>query len=457
MIKKLKNRFSGGVKIASDMVFTMGATIVMQLALQIILYPLLNKYFGESTTGTILYFMGIVYIFPQAVGTALCNTRLISRKTMDATNGDFSKILIISCVVSGAICFYIGYKDEKDWLFALLFALFTVVYAVRMYALVEFRLKEDFKGYFIYHVIISAGYLAGLGLYFLTHYWLIIFFTGELLGIVYSLVKGSIFKHETPIGDLKKNIKNYLLITISILLRDGVNQYDKVVIFTLISSDLVAQYNAVSLIGKSMQMLINPVNTLIVTYLSVKGAGFTKEKFKKFSLMCIAAGVAFLVFCQIATPIYIKLFYSSFYDEIIHYSFIVNCGLILGFVASLFNAIIMSQGKTTVYTAIQAVWGGLYIVLAYIFTKQYSIAGLAGVAIVLNGLKLIAGMVIARITCVKDEAELLEELEAPNAEASLEDEAADTTAPLEEKTTDADEQSGETDTTQQTQVVEKDE
>ena len=390
------------------MVFTLGATIVMQIILQIIVYPVLNKFFGESTTGTILYFMGIVYIFPQAVGTALCNTRLISRKSMDSTNGDYTKILAVSCVVCAAICFYVGYKDEKDWLFALLFALFTVIYAVRMYALVEFRLAENFKGYFVYHAIISFGYLLGLGLYFLFQYWLVIFVIGEVFGIVYSLIKGKIFKSEKPIGNIKKNIKNYLLITFSILLRDGVNQYDKVVIFTLISSDLVAQYNAVSLIGKSMQMLINPVNTLIITYLSVKGAGFTKKKFKKFTLIALGAGVVFLLLCQIGTPIYIKLFYPGFYDNIIHYSFIINCGLILGFVASLFNSIIMSQGKTTVYTAIQTVWGGLYIVLAYIFTQKYSILGLAVVAIVLNGLKMIAGMIIARITCVNDTAEAID-------------------------------------------------
>ncbi len=401
----LKNKFSGEFKIANDMVYTMGATIVMQIALQLILYPLLNKFFGESVTGTVLYFMGIVYIFPQAIGSALCNTRLISRKTMDTTNGDFSKILITSCVVCGAICFFIGFKEENDFLFSLLFAIFTTIYAVRMYALVEFRLKENFKGYFVYHLIVSVGYLIGFGLYFLLHYWLVIFFVGEIFGIVYSLVKGNIFSREKPIGKLKKNIKDYSLLVFSILLRDGVNQYDKVVIFTLISSNLVAQYNAVSLIGKSLQMLINPINTLIITYLSVKGAGFTKAKFRKFTLICLASGAVFLLFCQIATPIYIKLFYSSFYDEIVGYCFVVNCGLILGFVASLFTATIMSQGKTTVYTAIQLVWATVYIVLAYIFTDKYSIAGLAGVSIAVNGLKLIAAILIARTTCIADDVQ----------------------------------------------------
>ena len=298
MIKKFKNKFSHEFKIANDMVYTMGANVVMQIILQIILYPTLNKFFGESITGTILYFMGIVYIFPQAIGTALCNTRLISRKTMDTTNGDFSKILISSCVVCGAICFYFGYKEENDLLFSVLFAVFTAIYAIRMYALVEFRLQNNFKGYFIYHLIVSCGYLIGLGLYFLVHYWLIIFLIGEVFGIVYSLIRGNIFNREKPTGNIKKNLKDYLMLVFSILLRDGVNQYDKVVIFTLVSSNLVVQYNAVSLIGKLLQMLINPVNTLIVTYLSAKNKGFTKSKFRKFTLISLGSGLLFLLFCS---------------------------------------------------------------------------------------------------------------------------------------------------------------
>lgn len=405
MIKKWKKRFSGEFKIAGDMVYTMGATIVMQLVLQIILYPLLNKFFGKGTTGTILYFMGIVYIFPQAIGTALCNTRLISRKTMDTTNGDFAKILMSSSVVCAAICFYIGFREDKDIVFSLLFALFTVIYSVRMYSLVDFRLALDFKGYFIYHVVVSAGYLVGLGLYFLFHYWLVIFFVGEVAGLVYSAIKGNIFRREKATGYAKKNIKDYLLLVFSILLRDGVNQYDKVVIFSLISSDLVTEYNALSLIGKSMQMLINPINTLIISYLSVKGSGFTRKKFRKFTVICLAAGAAFLLACQIATPIYIKIFYSSFYDDVAKYCFIVNCGLIIGFVASLFMATIMSQGKTALYTAVQVIWGVLYVSLAYVFTEKYSIMGLACVSVAVNSLKLIASLVIARMTCITENTE----------------------------------------------------
>lgn len=414
MIKKinaLKNKFSSEFKVAGDMVYTMGATIVMQIVLQIILYPLLNKFFGESTTGTILYFMGIVYIFPQAIGTALCNTRLISRKTMDTTNGDFSKILISASVVCAAICFYVGFREDKDVVFSLMFALFTVVYSVRMYSLVDFRLSLNFKGYFICHIVVSAGYLVGFGLYFLCHYWLIIFFIGEAAGLVYSAIKGSIFKREQATGYAKKNIKDYLLLVFSLLLRDGVNQYDKVVIFSLISSDLVTEYNALSLIGKSMQMLINPVNTLIISYLSAKDSGFTKKKFRKFTVICLAAGAVFLLACQIATPIYIKIFYNSFYDNVAQYCFVINCGLIIGFIASLFMATIMSQGKTTVYTGVQVIWGVLYVSLAYIFTKKYSIMGLACVSIAVNSLKLIASVIIARLTCITEDSTEKQDIE----------------------------------------------
>jgi O-antigen/teichoic acid export membrane protein len=403
LLKLNADKRKNGVKLANDMIYTTGATVVMQIVLQLILYPTLNKFFGDNVTGTILYFIGIVYIFPQAVGTALCNTRLISRKTSDTTNGDFSRILSVYCAVCALICFFIGFMHEKDIVFSLFFALFSIVYAVRMYAQVEFRLTLNFKGYFFYYLIISVGYLIGLGLYFVTHIWLLIFFTGELMALAYSLFKGSIFKKQQPTGKFKSIFKNNAMLMFSTLLRDGVNQYDKVVIFMLISAVTVTQYNALSLIGKSTQMLIGPVNTLIVSYLSAKEYKTGRNFFRRFTAISLSGGLILFVFCQIATPIYMRIFYNSFYDEIIQYSLLVNLGLIAGFTASLFCAAIMSQGKTTTYTLIQTVWGVSYIAAAYFLTKSYGIIGLIRVCLVLNVLKLIVSVILTRVSFANTE------------------------------------------------------
>ena len=77
------------------------------------------------------------------------------------------------------------------------------------------------------------------------------------------------------------------------------------------------------------------------------------------------------------------------------YSLLVNSGLIMGFISMLFTALILSQGKTKTYTAIQTVWGVCYMIPAYFLTQSYGIVGLASVTLVVNTVKLIVTVVIS--------------------------------------------------------------
>lgn len=407
MIKKLLN---GKLKMAGDLFYTMMATVVMQIALHIIIYPLITKFYGAAVTGDILYFIGIVYILPQAVGTAINNTRLVTRKTTETTNGDFTAILVVAGSMTGLISFFIGYEGANDIAFSIMFAIFAIVYMIRMYAQVEFRLTLNFKGYFIYYAIVSVGYIVGFGIYVLTHVWLTIFFTGELLALAYSFRFGNIFKIEKAAGKARHLYKTMGMVLFSMLVRDGVNQFDKVFLKLLISPESVTYYNALSLVGKSIQMLVSPVNTLMLSYLSAKDSKLTMAVFKRFILLSTGIGVIALVGCQIVTPIYIGVFYHGFYESVIGLSLIVNSGLIMGFIASLFMAIILSQGKANMYAAIQTVWGICYTVPAYFITSRYGIIGLASVTLVVNSIKCLVAAMLAGIVISKSEKGCREEI-----------------------------------------------
>ena len=65
-------------KAFGDLFYTIMATVAMNIVTQIIIYPLITRFKGNEVTGDILYFIGVIYIVPQALGTALNNVRLIS-------------------------------------------------------------------------------------------------------------------------------------------------------------------------------------------------------------------------------------------------------------------------------------------------------------------------------------------------------------------------------------------
>ncbi len=365
----------------------------MNVVLQIVIYPLITNFYGSVVTGEILYFIGFIYIIPQALGTTLSNTRLVVRKNYEVSNSDFSHVILISSIISALACGIIGFIENTSFAFYVSYALFSVLYLLRAYAQVEFRLTLKFKEYFLYYCIISIGYLLGLALFFITKIWLFIFIIGEAFALIYSLVKGRIFKKEQKKACLATINKTIVMIAISTLARDCVIHFDKVILKQTINANVVTQYHAVSLIAKTMQMLIQPINTLIMSYLTVKDVSLTRKTLIKFIMLSLVIGVGFLGVCLIGTPIYIKLFYPSLFDEIIQYNFIVNSGLIIGFLASLFMAVLLSQGKTRLHTTIECIWGVCYVIAACYFSSLYAIYGLACVTFTMNTIKIFTAIV----------------------------------------------------------------
>lgn len=383
------------LKFAGDLIYTVMATVIMNAVLQIIIYPLITRFHGEEITGNILYFIGLIYVIPQALGTSLNSTRLVIRKSCDVTNADFTHLIVLASSVSALVCGFIGFAENRDPVFSIAYGIFSVIYLLRIYAQVEFRLNLKFKEYLLYYCIISVGYLIGFGLYMLTDMWLLIFAVGEALALVYSFVFGKIFSKDERSENRSKVNKTIFMIFLSTIVRDCVNQFDKVILKQTISANVVTQYHVVSLIAKTMQMLVQPINTLILSYLTVKDSVMTKKTLMKFTGAALGFGTLFYGVCVVGTPIFVKIFYPDLYTIVMPYNFIVNLGLILGFIATLFMSILLTQEKTAIHMVIQCVWGASYIAAAYYFVTQYELWGLAYTTLVANGLKLIVAIIFA--------------------------------------------------------------
>ena len=395
----LKNK-----KIFGDFIYTFLATVVYNAVLQLIIYPVITRYFGDSLTGEIMYFVGLIYIFPQAVGSSICNSRLVLNKKQDTTNGDFRSILVLFSAISSLICGIFSICDGKSWVFTLFYLLFAFIYAFRIYAQVEFRLKLNFSGYFKYFLLVSIGYLAGFGLFLFTHVWLLIFLVGESAAVLYAFLRMDIFRKE-PAAILRRQVyESTLLIIVSTLIRDGVNQYDKVILRQMLGFEVVTHYSIVTMVSKVIQMFVNPINTLILSYLTKRNAVLTRKKFKKYIILGLGAGAAAYGLSLIGTWIYIKLFYPQLFGDIIQYSYLANIGIIASFIASLYTAVILSQGETKKYTALQAIWGCSYIVLGYILVSRFDIWGMVMTTVITNVPKIIIAIIVAN-GCLPKEAQ----------------------------------------------------
>ena len=71
-----------------------------------------------------------------------------------------------------------------------LFGCLTVFTMWRFYADVEYRLSLNYKGYFLYYLVISIGYGIGIYLSFVTGLWPLALLPGEILGLILVFLKG---------------------------------------------------------------------------------------------------------------------------------------------------------------------------------------------------------------------------------------------------------------------------
>ena len=384
-------------KYISDYIYSMGSMLILQIVLQLVIYPLINYWHGEETLGNIVYYMSIIYIIAQTVGYSLSQTRLVVRKEYETSNGDYnliSAILVSISVILGAVIVS-SRLFEADLIG---YSLVLMITTYRFYCTVEYRLKLNFKMCLIFFLIISAGYLIGTLLYFFTGLWYLIFITGELAGVFYIVLRGSIFKPEKRSENTKKLTVAVLTLCASSAITYTIENLDRIVLLNFIGAKAVSIYYAVSLIGKTLLMFVAPINTITLSYVSANNRRQSKKEFFSACKIYIIIGIGFYLMCLIGTPIFIRLFYPNLYSEVNGLNIIVNAAQIIGLVSSLPMVLILNSLGSKYHLGIHLVYAAIYVPLAIILTKTYGIAGYAWAAFISNALKL---AMVLLIGCIK--------------------------------------------------------
>ena len=273
--------------IAGNTVYTIGAGLLMNGVLQIIVYPLLNRHMGSEPLGNLLFIMGLTAIITPSIGQALNTSRLVVRRTEPVSNGDYNTMLLVYGSIGAVIALLIAGAMGQGTLggifgAAATFALILLM-VFRYYGDVEFRLNLNYRNYFIYYAILTAGYLIGFGLYFITGIWYLIFVTGEAMAICYLVLRGTIFKNFLKTSDaFRVAVTRGTFLIFSYVITNLTLNIDRLVLKMLIDDLAVTQYYVVSLIGKTMVLLVAPINTIIISYLTKRKENLDRKQYMMF-------------------------------------------------------------------------------------------------------------------------------------------------------------------------------
>lgn len=378
-------------KIVSNTAYTIGGALLMNGVLQILIYPLLNRMMGSDQLGELLYLMGLVAILCPSVGQALNTSRLVVRRDYEVKNGDYNFLLLLFGGIGTVITLVVAKKSMVSLPVILWTAILLMTTIFRYYGDVEYRLNLNYKRYFIYYCVLTVGYVAGFGIYFLTENWFWVFVTGEVASLIYLGITGSVFhgfwKTSPFLGEA---FRRGVFLVFSYLITNLTLNIDRLVLEHLIGHLAVTQYYVTSLIGKTLVLLVAPVNTIIISYLTRKKERMDRKQFLIFTGIGGAVSLAFFVGAQIGTPIFVKLFYGDLYESVRGMVTVVNLSQILGVFSAYLFIVVLTFTEEKWQFILQVVHLVVITALVLIFTQKRGIMGFAVSVLIANGIRVAA-------------------------------------------------------------------
>ena len=179
--------------IVKNGVWSILALAVSQSMLQFVVNPSISNHLGVEKFGNVLYIVAVMSILAPAIGSAVGNVRLMKEKDEAVQNGDYLLSLGLQTALSVIVFIFLcrNYiNGAVQWSFLIAAPALT---AARSYGEAGYRIALDFRGYFFYHLLLSAGQALGVYFLFITENWVYCFFIGELFCVVLATMRGNLF------------------------------------------------------------------------------------------------------------------------------------------------------------------------------------------------------------------------------------------------------------------------
>lgn len=390
MVKKEK-----GKKLISNTAYTMGGAFLLNGFLQLLIYPLLNRYMGSDQMGVLLYLMGLVAILCPSVGQALNNNRLVVRRDEAVTNGDYNRLLMLFGGIGTVVVLIIARQSLSAPMEIVLAAALLMTTVFRYYGDVEYRLNLNYKQYFIYYAVLTAGYGAGFLVYLVTGVWFWIFLTGEAAALVYLAVTGTVFREFWKASPFFSHaFRRGGFLVFSYLITNFTLNIDRLVLKIFIGELAVTQYYVTSLIGKTMVLLVAPINTIIISYLTKRKENMNGKQFLLFAGAGLGGSLGFFLFAQIGTPLFVRLFYPDLYESVRPLISVVNLSQVLGLFSVYLFVIILTFTEEKWQLILQMIHLVLVAVLTAALTARMGIMGFSLAFLAANAFRVAAVLVL---------------------------------------------------------------
>ncbi len=388
-------------KLGGDFILSVSAVVIFNGVIQFLLNPYLTGQLGAEKFGTVIYLISIISVV-GAFGTAANYSRMVVTAKRGCTNGDYNRyFLIVAGIVLAVSAVGLVALKSFEPLYFIGYAALMFMTILRYYGDVEYRLSCNFKGYFVFYLLIAVGYITGILLFRFTGSWVITMLIGEALAILFVGLKGKIFKPPflKKSVNYKENAKSVWTLVPANLVQTVILNADRILVMFFVGSYDVTVFYVATLVGKIVALVTVPLEGLVISYLNKYEDKISYKLFLGFAGG--AAALAALMICAstVASHILIPFMYpEDVYQAASQYFIVANAGQVLFFISTvLITFVLKISGENS-----QLVMNLIYLaVFAAVVIPCIAIWGLWGLAWSVAGVNLMRVVLISVYGLIK--------------------------------------------------------
>ncbi|MFV0267750.1 MAG: lipopolysaccharide biosynthesis protein [Draconibacterium sp.] len=383
-------------KFLADTALNILSATIPVFALQFILLPLVAAKTNATAYGKLVTIIALVNLSAATLGNVLNNSKLINFKKYEnlEINGDYNLTLLFFIAVN--IFFILGgllfYGELSNTFGSLLIIVFSVFQLFRGYAIVEFRIKLNFKYILADSFFLLAGYFIGYLFFLSTERWEFIFLLGFACSSVYILYNTTIFKAPLKRTRLFKSTCPHTLVLLlsSILIALGI-YIDRLILFPILGGETVSIYFTASILPKTLLLIVNPVTGVLLSYLA-QYKSFDNKYFLLLFLGSASVGlIGYFLIVLLSQPL-LGLIYPQFVSAAAEYIPLISAGIIIMLVTTVLNAVLLKFRNIQWQFVINAIYLGLYFAFTLTLLRSKGLMGFCIGILVANLAKLILTM-----------------------------------------------------------------
>ena len=351
---------------------------LMNFVAQIIVYPIWSRYLGTEQYGNIVFLLSLMNIYSISVGVGVNNARMAASAEGKTSNKAYLNILAFSSILAIPLCLIIKLfgKELFSWTEFIFFVLLVIVTIWRFYADIEYRLNLNYKGYFIYYLLVSIGYLLGCPLFIVTKIWPLALLPGEIVSILLIRFKGTIFKKDICEKEEQiKAIKTVAALFFGSVLSSLVFNGDRMLLKFLMDGTAVTIYYLASLFGKTISLISQPFNSVIIGYLAKYNGKFTKKIMNYTTLISLGAIILGTFACSLASHIILPILYPNDFALAKSYIIIATVTQIIYFVSRSITIVLLRFAKAKYQLIVNIYFIVAFAVFCIPLTHFYGITG----------------------------------------------------------------------------------